>query len=587
MNKSIAARLGMSLGIAYFISFALSIAAALQQFSAAGVHQKFFLSWVALKGFVLWFGFFPLLTASALMLAFSAFIPRASQPRIPAAVVRLMQSLVVMVLLLTCAFSVVQYAVYPQAVRTMEGYARKTRQAEALLLTADRHEQDGEKLLAVIALQEYLGIWGEDDEAVRTMIRLQRELVLSEEDQNTMAGFIPAVGLREQQAGDLFIQARRLYEEEDWYGALFYGRLAYRLDSSRDDIALFINQARQKIGAAERLATENLSEEEQDIQAVFRYKQQAIDALLRSEPITAYYILLRLQQNNAADPDVRRYLPIAINGDQELDVPGVVDITYFIPEAQEMMRQPGNDELRFVHYWAPERKELVSIGKMVKGHGTVFFRNIEVVYIDESGTVTKQLSSPYGKLVSGEGAPIVISLHGIHPTQKDTQLKPEYYVGRPDEGVGHLLQLNIGLSELDTMDIAYKSNMGSPLNLYQAVKVLPAYGYDSVVPQVNFLLALLMPFVFFLVCFFSIGVAVRLYSRYERGVPFYLYPLIVLVPMGLYFLIEGYKYIAQILLSTTVSTWGLPAGVGVLIGSQVILFGIVLFFAVREFIVRD
>ena len=591
MSRSVGGRLSIVFAAVYIVSFGLFVALALQAFSASGVDQRYFVSWIMSTAFLGWFDRIIVLTMLVFLLTFSFIVPRNEQPKVPSAVIRLMQRMVMIILLLTIVFAVVQYAVYPKVVRARSAYLRQTQRAEALMESANAYELQGEYALAILALQDYLQIWKTDDDAARMLVRLQRQQLVSDSQNDDGDTIDPRsmVQLQEQQAGDLLQQAQDLFSQEDWFGAYYFARLAQQMDGSRSDIALFLAQVEQTIGPESRIETQSLSSDEQRQQYLLRSKRSAVNALMSSDPVRAYYILLRLKKEFPTDPDVKKYLPIAVNGDEELGIPGVRDLTYFIPEAQEMLTLPGFDELLVVHQWDQSRKEIVSIGKMVYGHSAVYFRDIEVIAMDEEGQVIRHLYSPFGKLISDEQAPIIISLHGIHPGFENVVLDPEYYVVDEAEQYQEipLLRLRIGVQGLETFDQEADWNSADPMTLYRAARIMPGFGFDSLVPNVRFLLSLLGPFAFFLASFFALGTGIRLHSRYSKMLPVFLWPAILLIPFLLLYILRAYEYFMRVILAAGVGAWGFAGGLALLLVLQAGLFGGVLFFASRELIVRE
>ncbi|AFG38791.1 tetratricopeptide repeat protein [Spirochaeta africana] len=577
-------RFGAILSAVYFIGLAYFLVLAIQDFPLSGVDRRYFAAWVAAESFIRWFDVLIILTITGGLITFSLGIPRRELPTEVGEVVKFMQKLVTLVLVLTVLAAVVQFAVYPQVTRARDSYLRDTERAQALIESVDAYIDDGDYASAVLALQEYVSIWEDDDDAQLRLLNLQRELVLRQDEEQPATAVPRRSDVQEQRAADLLERAQRLYRNEDFHTAVFYAQLAYRIDPSRADIAEFVQQIRQQIGPVPRVSNAGLSQQEQQDQQLFRAKQRGMEALLRNDPVSAYYIFHELQQSHPLDPDVRRYLPIAIHGDQELGIQGVRDMTYFIPEAQEVLTLPGYADLTFIHQWNPEMRELVSIERMVYGGGGVFFRDIEVLRISPEGEIAAHLTAPFGKLVSGESRPIAISLHGIHPEYPEIQQLPTYHQGRPADDSSLLLQLDIGVRELEAFD--GKLDTASPLGLFRAMQVLPQYGFDILLPATAFLLLLTRPFSMFILLFAAIGLAIRMHSRYYGRPPLLGLLALPLLPLLSGYSVRLYEYMVRVATGAAVSTWGFAGGLTALLLLQVVLFAAVLFFTTRECMVR-
>ncbi|MFW5800743.1 MAG: hypothetical protein ACOCVC_01810 [Spirochaeta sp.] len=581
------ARFGFSLLLFNLAGYAVFTILAIQDFSISGVASRYMAGWIAAESFVRWFDASVSLSAAAALLAFSIVITRRQLPRESSEVVKLMQKLVLSVLLFTIVFSVFQFAVYPRVVRAGEEYVLRTQRVEALRDSAEAFAREGDIASAVTALQEYLSLWGEDDEAHQQLIELQRELIITSEETEETEDAVPWLAVEEQQAGDLVNRARRLFEEEDFFSALFYARLAYRLNPSREDIAGFIQQIERQIGAVERLDEEGLSDEELAERHLFREKQRGMEALLRNDPVTAYFIFQSLEDAYPADLDVQRYSRIAVEGDEELGVPGVQDMTYFISEAQEMLTLPGFTDLTLVHRWDNEVRELLYIGKMVYGAGNTYFRDIESITMLPSGEVTRHYFAPYGKLVSQSELPIYITLHGIQSQNSEVRELPVYYSGEPSEEHEMLMRLDISVRDLETFDTISNSQGHTPLDLYRSMQVLPDYGFDSLVQAVHFLAVLLRPFTFFLVVFSAIGLGIRWHGRYYGRSPAAVWVFVPLLPFFSAYVVDLYEYLVQIFVGTAIGMWGFAVGLTLLLVLQIIVFASAMLFTTRECIVRD
>lgn len=587
MRNRVATKLAAVVAGVYILGFLFFFVFAILNFTVSGVDQRYFAAWISAESFINWFDAIIILTVTAFITAFSLFISRKDMPSTAPDVIKMMQGMVAGILILTIFFAILQYGLYPRVVQTRDDYLRFTQRSRALLESVAVFQQEDDYASAIQSLQEYLTIHEADDEAQLELLNMQRELVQQADNGEVGIDYADRISVRAQHAGDLLARARRRADSEDWFSALYYGRLAKRFDPSREDVTRFVQQVENKIGAAERLEGADLSIDEQQQQQLFRGKQLGLHALLRGDPVQAYYIFLQLEEDFPFDPDVRKYLPITVSGDHEMGVIGVRDLTFFIPEAQEALNLPGYNDLLLVHRWDNERRELVSIGKMVYGRSGVFFDRIEFIALDENGRILHHMSAPRGKLVSGNMDPIVISLHGIHPQYAEIWEEPQYHVGSFENPDNFLLQLNISLRELESFDGLLEDLAYTPLGLYRALQVWPEYGFDVAVPAVYFFMALLRPFTLFLLVFAAMGLAIRLHSRYYGRFPISGVLLIPLIPVAAAYAVRTYEYVMQIFIATTVTGLGFAAALAILLLLQIFMFTAALLFTTRELMVRE
>ncbi|GAB6089341.1 hypothetical protein [Spirochaeta dissipatitropha] len=582
-------KLIFSTAVILLIGFSFFLVLAIYDFPISGVDRRLMFQWITAEAFIRWFDVIVVQLVMSALLCFSLLVRQKELPSDNDGVVHHMQGFIVFSLVIVLLFAVIQYGFYPQAVRSRADMLRRTERGRVLRDSAEEFRNEDDFAAAIVSLREYISIWEDDDDAQLELLALQRELIMhagageQEEEQET----ISRINVREQQAGDLLVRAERLYLQEEFFSALFYAQLAYRIDSSRADIATLITRIEEKIGSVDRSDGEHMPAEEQMRQYLFRNKMAAMDALMNNNPVPAYYILLRLQKEFPTDPDVRRYLPIAIEGDDELGIKGVRDLAYFITEAQDTLALPGFNDLYLLLPDSDDGLQLYTFGKMVYGGGGVYFQDIEWIRSDCCGEIIEHVYAPYGRLVSGGQDDILISLFGIHPQYDSVIELPRYYYGSSDRHDSNILQLPLSLRDMEGLSASFMHELYIPLELYRAMRILPRYGFDPVVPSTRFLLSIIQPFSLFFLLIFSFGLSVRWHSRYFGILPFWTWGGILLLPLFTLYAVRIYEFVVQLFTSSAIALVGIWGAAAVMLFVYVVMFSAVLVFAIRELLARD
>jgi hypothetical protein len=197
-------------------------------------------------------------------------------------------------------------------------------------------------------------------------------------------------------ANDMYLQAKKAFDEGDYYLAHTLAVRAARVDPSRLDAQRLSARAWEKIASLED------SQEEKDLRAFSKDKRESYEFLRNGDPVTAYSRFLKLKEKHPKDQDVDRYLKESLSA--------MRSIAFFADEISRLSPLP---RARRLFFRVPESGQgqkpdasargsvaFISASSVFVGREISYFTELEYMVLDK-GKPSLKVSAPYAKLSGG------------------------------------------------------------------------------------------------------------------------------------------------------------------------------------------
>ena len=360
--------------------------------------------------------------------------------------------------------------------------------------------------------------------------------------------------------------AEQYFNEQNYFSAVFYARLALGPREERDEPA-----ARRILTESLRIIDRlNLSDSEQSERELFYLKRSGSQAYNSGEYINAYYIFKEIQSLNPLDADAETYL-----ADIE---PRMEEVSFFIDEIDEA----NSGEIRkniFIRIpFLSEREEpetssnqrFLAAGQMMQGRTGLYFTDLEYMELSPTGFIIRHIAIPYAKL---SGTYLIIQV--IDRERQGDIFQPNYIRGVKDSSI---LEISTTENELWAMNPASTHYSDSNIaQLFSLSDLYPLFGRNPIFPQVEILYRLLLPFCLITGSLFVITLAWRNRNRYINGPPGYIRIFFPLIPAFVFGIFELYITVCRNMLTSVLLLSNFTIALVVLAVSQTLLFMIFLF----------
>ncbi len=557
--------------VCYAVAFGLILLSAVLSFSLEDILAEFHWDWVFAQTWSEFLALAPVAQAWAVVIAFSLVIPMQSSGLTGTSFERFGSSIIVL-LVITLAFSVAYGIAHPQAVSNRanlefsSAFARSRWDSAEAAIEAQNYER------ALRDLSQYVTIVGESNEAqelmrsVRRQVQLEAARQLEDEAGEARTADSPE---RDAAAGawELTDRARAAHTAEDYSTAHYLATLALSLDENNEEAARLATEALQRLAAS-------APDDEESAQAtLFRSILDAKENLDRDKVIDAYYQLKELQEQYPTDIDVARYLALATER--------VADLTLFMDDVQRALEMPGTAEFAFINASDESTREVVSIGKLVCTSSGLYAQNIEVMRFTLDGLLEYHLSSDYGKLVDG-----FLVLTVLDPENPDAIVRPTVHHPIGGGETEHLPEISPSADELWLLAIASADPAGASItDLVRTARSLPVYGLVTEPIEAEMLFRMSMPFTFLILNILVLGFSWRYRSRYLARPPIGTF---IVVPSAPIVLLPGYlllQFAHRILFSALLLWTSLTIAIVLLVVVEGVLLAVALMYlalSVRE-----
>ncbi|MFP4376122.1 MAG: LptF/LptG family permease [Spirochaetales bacterium] len=549
-------KLVLSTIICYAVGFGILLLSSIFAFSEKETLSVFLWDWVFARTWGELLRLAPVAQAWAALLTFGWVLPmhRAESASIDFA--RFNRALLTL-LVLSLIASATYLVVHPRLAARVHTLEFSSQLARSLLESAERREEEGDYVQAEADLNQYLFIVGDDLEAQQRLERVRQEAELDRASSVSSSETQPRLP-ENATAADLVDRATAADSEGDYSSAHYFAVLALAIDEDNSAAARLASEALSKLAS---LAPD---EEEVEAAALFRRKQAAKALITRREYIEAFYQLRELDREYPRDPDIDRYLEIALEQVRALAV--------LIDEVEEALALPGVFDVVFVNRRTDTRTELVALGKLVQAPTGIYAQEVDVIEFTHDGRITYRLESNYAKVVEGHLALTVVNASG----QPD---EPLVATGRETRDNIGLLSLEPTPEQLLFIGQVFQHPSTASIGvLTRSFAPLERFGLIVEPLRIELLLRLSFPFAFMAFALVAVGFGWRFRSRYLHLPPVPTLLIIPVIPLLLLPLYAIFAFGQRLLVAASLLLGGFLFSVVVLIIAEAILMLLALFY---------
>ena len=560
MNLSIPKRFLIITAVIYIISFLTFLVYNFIQFEPKNIDLYFKNAWVFRESLLNFINSLITAQSTAVVFTFSVFFPKIKSESgvelLTSKNFNQLVTLVIVILLITTAlFFSASEILRPRLYQKLDSYRYLTETSRTYLKHANEALEEGRLFDAEDLTQRYLAIkpGDEDGGALLQVItkRIDNQYTVAQSEADNTAGR-PVTKELELDYSDAMRLARGYLNNQDYYSAYYYSRIASQLSGGAEDAKQLSSEAWTALSEIEP------SKQESEAYSLYSEKKRGTELLLSDKPIEAYYLFNRLAINNPEDPDITKYLRRSIEE--------TVKLTYFIDEAEKALNFPGIDSICFLNVNDDNIRELFFIGKMVNLVEGIFFKDIEVISFNPEQGLRSHITAPYGKLVGDH-----IVLNGIDRENKNLRIIPDYIVSQKIPDLYNTVKLNADSSLLH--------GLGSSENIYKKMSIIELYEFEPLIQDlgwpseplyIEIITRILNPCAFIIISLLMLALGWQ-YRRFEGKIPiagFILSPVLVYI---ISLVTNAYIYGMRLLCAWLYLGFGKLTAISLLSVSQIIL----------------
>jgi tetratricopeptide (TPR) repeat protein len=521
--------------------------------------SNFKISWILSNSLRLFIQFLLPINSTALIISFSLIFPwRLGQRGLQIPFVDVIGKCIIIFLILTLFFAGLTEGVLP---RVLKKQAEQQYLTDMAVIYFEKAESEisvdnNEKNYSVIVnmLRGYLQIDPDNPVIIDThnWAESALDIVTSEIDSiNPIISIDSTTDSNGDKSADFILKAKDYFLNEDYFSALYYSNLAFKLDDSR--------QEAQRIAAESRDAIRSLEPDksEREAKEYFQLKRTGFNALNDGNPIEAYYIFKELTGHSTEDKDIAEFLERSLND--------ISDKSFFIDEAEKYSTRPGIENITFLN----DSKTLISFGKIILlNENEAYFFDIEVIQFDNN-KITRHYKAPYGKYYSNSKS---IIMQAIDRDHVNISIKPTYFTGTDKEPDNIILKLSPEIIDFKYLGQSVNTiKFMNILELFNYGSIFYKYGYIKEPIQILLLERILKPFTFLIVSFLSVSIGWFLRSR-NYSFPWFALLLIPVITYLIDNIISLYEYGMALVLAFSLFKTGFYTALIILIISQAIIF---------------
>ncbi|MDR2397638.1 MAG: hypothetical protein LBD74_02635 [Spirochaetaceae bacterium] len=545
-------------------------------------------TWNLIQGFLSICNLFPALAMTGLILPYGIFSARHQEPA-PRHTGRLASFRIPIYIAIgaTVLYGFLVFLAFPHA-RKVEDYLQS--QGQLFTLSKEKAQihaamQEWPEASQFIALCER--IWPESPEIsdlrVEATISMEewqtaqanaRREAIREFQQTFKEGVDLYTGLPGQRqpinAPEALAMAAVRLRDERYYDAHWLGLLATRIGPQGSKSAIQGTEiARQAWDALGKLEPHS---QELYAYALYHQKRQGYEAMLAGDWITAYYMFREFFDKNPGDPDVAKFLILSEQGVQvqaffsdeiTLSVGAALPLRIF-----SLPLEDGRMIVRIPWFWGFES---ISYG-----------RDIEIMALEQDGSLRYHLTAPYAQIVpleGEEGSQVMVKMLALD-RQSARQYRPIWIHQDPDQ-MG-ATQVVLDVSYRDFLLLAKLSEGMDSLSiadLFRTVENIQSYGYIPKVFQAEIVYRLSEPTLFLPIAIVCIVLGARYRARRRA---WQIFPMLVILPVVCYGIGLIYLSILNTLGIWSVIFLGFPFSLGLFtLGPLIVLVVSLLYLAAQ------
>ncbi len=516
--------------------------------------SNFKISWIINNSFKLFISYLLPVHITALIIAFSLFFPwKLGEPGMQTAFVDVIGKSIFLFLILTLIYTGLTEGLLPGILQKQSKQNYLTEIAvdyfNKAKIEIDKPDQNKDFSMIVKMLNAYLQIDPDAPVVLDTIEWAKSRLDVKEDQSKEQKEKI--LTTEKPTAADLLIKSEKYFNNEDYFSALYYADLAFKLDSSRLEASRIAAKSRELIRSQE------LNKSEKEAKNIFKMKREGFNFLESGDPISAYYIFNKLSETETADKDIPEFLNQSLKA--------ISNKAFFINEIEKYTTSPGVKNITFLN----DKKTLIHISKMIViNEKEAYFFNIEVAKFDSSNSINKHFISDYGKYISASKSIIMYAIDRDNPAINH---KPVYLKGEDSSPDNIIMKLNPNLVSLQFP--GQPINITNSMNIYNLFKYAPIFdklGYLSDPVNILILERILKPFTFLIVSFFSVSLGWLLRIR-KFSFPWFAIILIPIITLLIYNLLSVYEYVMNLFLGFVLLQTGFYQSLVFLLISQALL----------------
>jgi tetratricopeptide (TPR) repeat protein len=573
---------------------------------------EFAWSWIFQAVLVSWMDFFIPITITGFLLGLSVFINNAELRSLlkgERSFVRITGKTVVLVLLISVMFVILNAFVYGSARQQRDTLHDRSVRAHAFLLEAQDLAKRGLFSESAVSVRKALLLAPNYLAAAEMQVRLSEKSGESSSGGHAESKHIgkeneDSMDPKERIRSSLIYEdnlklAREYFERSDYYSALYFIRKAEGLTERVDDALVDLRtevemQIRKKGVSAKDHAAKKLSETKQ---------KAVVDYLQNGRPIEAYHELIRVEalargeEGAEAEHAIVEELTAAIDSliinqadvgkeydPRELVLPGrpFVDpdfcrwmpevlaqlerTTFFREEAETLRAEASGSGVMFVNREEDGIREYLYAAAVLEGRFNQYLVAPEIIVVGKAGKVVSHRVSAYGKIV---GSNLMLkSIGRLEPERIEEVRVLEGEVPQDTRNVVRLHQSPEVIRSLSLSRFGYQ-DMSVP-ELFSLISVVPSAGYDVVPLQTVLLGYLLQVLSLPSLCFFAIAWGWANRSRYLTWPVLLTGLMVVALPVLVFILMKLYQYIGNCLNASILMMGGFENSLVVLVVIQTV-----------------
>jgi tetratricopeptide (TPR) repeat protein len=395
----------------------------------------------------------------------------------------------------------------------------------------------------------YLTIDGNNRE-INTLRQLADDKIFRRETDSTSSEITETEEMEEDNIEPFVLlnKARNFFDSKDYASAHYYADLSLKLDPDNNAASILSDLALELLYSYKPVNPNPDS-------YIFREKTYSFHelkvmgytALQTPNFIEAFQIFKILAESSPENLEI-------INFYQE-SMEGLKTITFFYNEIEEINALPSINNIIFINH-NEDIREMILIGQMFHIGTQVYFKNIEIIRLNNSGNITASMFSEYGKFINN-----YINLNYIKENEEiifDENKMIELYID-----INLLPYFSI---EKDTISTISLNNLFSVKDLYDEA------GYSKKDVELAFLIKIIHPCLFLILSLLCISIGWSYRARYLGRPPVITFLIMPVTPFVNAIIISLIIYFHRILLGFILATAGFVIALLALIIIEFVLF---------------
>jgi hypothetical protein len=346
----------------------------------------------------------------------------------------------------------------------------------------------------------------------------------------------------------LLNKARNFFNGNDFASAHYYANLVLELEPENTAARILADEAYELLYTYKPSDPnpDNYTYKEESY-SFYELKVKGYSALQSENYIEAFEIFEILSQTVPSNTEIAVFL--------EESRAGLNSMAFFYDEIEEINSLPNSKNIIFINSGSSS-KEIILIGQLFYVGTDVYFKNVEIIRLNEAGSVISSTFSEYGKITNNyinlnyikEGEEITFDPAKIIMLNIDPVLLPNFSAGK---------------NTIETISLN---------NLFSAMELYDNAGYNKKDIELAFLIKIVHPCLFLILSLLCISIGWAYRARYLDRPPLVTYLIMPVTPLVNAIIISLIIYFHKILLGYILATAGFAIALIALIIMEFVLF---------------